>query len=117
MFQEHSEVDLQPKQIQDFSDSVIQCRQTNAAATLELRKSFTSSSTHASFEKIGAMRHLLQLSEDGSRSRMQGSVKVCKLIAASVKNMLHANAYSYHKLSGLVYLHPGLKNLAAGCIE
>ena len=60
--------------------------QANAATTLELRKSFTSSSIHASLEKIGAMRHLFKLSEAGPQSRMQDSVKVWKFIAESVQN-------------------------------
>ena len=86
MFQECHEVDLQQEQMQDFSDSVMQCLEANAATTLELRKSFTSSSVLASLEKIGAMRYQFHLSEAGSQSRMKGSVKVWKFIAASVQN-------------------------------
>ena len=86
MFQECHEVDLQQEQMQDFSDSVMQCLEANAATALELRKSFTSSSVLASLEKIGAMRYQFHLSEAGSQSRMQGSVKVWKFIAASADN-------------------------------
>ena len=66
MFQECHEVDLQAEQMQDFSDSVMQCLQANAATALELRKSFTSSSVPASLEKIGAMQHQFQSSGAGS---------------------------------------------------
>ena len=64
----------------------IQANEAKATTALELRKSLTSGGVHSSLEKIEIMRQLIQLSEAAFQSRVQGCVKVCNFITASVEN-------------------------------
>ena len=76
MFLECHETDLQLKLREDFIHSIMRHLQVNAATTLGLSKSFSDNSIYLSSGKIGAMRHILEMSEAGPQPRMQDSVKV-----------------------------------------